>query len=660
MFLDIFISVFCYHRRLFTLMFTTVQYTYHTTKSIKDNFDMTRSNSDFTNETTLETIDNVSAYFQGRSSQHRTARSSGISSPPSRRGDERDNEVTSMLKNLAYKESPSPRSLLDLEKVKTHNTGELDSQHENYVADKEDNENTFGSSRRWLEERKKSSQLPRMMNEGSNTNLQYSEGVINPPPEIDRRRNDFLLKSLQQKGRHTRKYGSSPPKYIYNSTIGEQQNTCTEESKALSSLEGKVCGNNFPEHPFPRSQQQWSPSRSGLFPSSFDTVLSGYGSLDYSSEDQSLDTRSRVSNKDLVEENISRKPRHNAKGRQYRSKSFSSTDSPEQRLPLVPEIPSLRSEKNTPQHESQPLLGKPLPVLRPRVVEGSKSPCKKFPRKRDRQTLVASLIDEVRGYKQSTSCRDFAFAVLFYAQITVIIITGAQYGPQAFGYIGTGKDDVTIETGVVLFTYRNVIILTLGCGIISISISSLMLLLMTNTAIVQVALFMTMSLALMWSFIGMLFSPQTFVPVMGLVSFGVSVGYTFTVWDRIPFVTAQLNTALAAIKESSSLIALACVMQVIALIGIILYFITCIGIYDYFQVDNHQLSQRSKFSCYVGLAISFTWTFQVLLVRSIVLFHFVMYGFQILIVQLILFFFPACFESYNVWCCESLVVFNIR
>ena len=541
-----------------------------------------------------------------------TIANSGFASPM--RFDGHDNEIMSILQR------DSPRSLIehrDLEHGSEHSRAGSTSSHTGSNTSSNTSSNT-GQTR--LDQVKTNLEHDKKKATTSNRFLQDPITDIHPPPQIRRNRDDEILHALAvdldededvNKGQNEQQ-SHSPPKNIQCSHLQIKNDDEVEEHPSPAN----PSTNGFPDNPFPQSRQRWNPIKSGLFPSSYDTIGSGYGSLDYSSEDQSLDTHPRRLKRSLTDGKHAHKP-HNMihsirKGRHHKSRSLSTGDNPEH-LPLVPEVPLIRSEEYMDESGDQSFTGNNTTPQEPKLVEKRGSRRKNH----SRQIVIASLIDDVRGFKQPTSCRDFIFTLLFYAQAAFILFLGIAYGPQALGYVGTGND-ITIETGVVLFTYRNVIILTLGCGIISIAISSMLLLLMTTAAksVVQIALFVTMSLALMWTLIGLLFSPQTFVPVMGLVSFGVSVAYTFTVWDRIPFVTAQLNTALSAIRDVSSIIFLACAMQIIALIVIIFYLFTCIGIYDYFQVDNHLLSQNWKHSCFIGLGISFIWTFQVVSVRN--------------------------------------------
>ena len=524
----------------------------------------------------------------------------------SKEDDECDNEVASILENVRMRESP--RSLLELERKYPVQSHEEYHDHDSYIADGEDNNQatrrhfkTKKNRRRLSFDAKTKKALPIM-----SPHPTHSE-VLSPPPIVRKKRIDIFPTFVPNAENDEVNSATihSNTEYLHNNSAGQK---CPRGAMKDSELDNG--SPNYTSLSYESKCNSSTPGLPGLCPSSYDTIGSGYGSLDYSSgTDQSHDTLP-ASNRSLVTEDRVRKSSFQKGRKSNRSKPCPKGGNMTEQLPLVPEDISMRNEENSFPSEDQSLVGNGQSKMQ--YNNELRSP----KRKKQRQIVISHLLDEVRGCKQPASCHDKFFAILFYVQVMIIFILGMRYGPQAFGYNGIGTG-VTIEYGVVAFTYKNVIILTLGSGIVAIMISTLLLFFMTTAAksVIPLSLFIAMTLALIGSVLGIFFSPKTYVPIIGLVSFGVCVVFTFIVWDRIPFVTAQLNTALSALKEAYSIIFLACIMQMIALVGIVFYFFTCIGIYDYFQVDQTSWPREWKIACYIGLAISFNWTFKVLSVR---------------------------------------------
>ena len=240
---------------------------------------------------------------------------------------------------------------------------------------------------------------------------------------------------------------------------------------------------------------------------------------------------------------------------------------------------------------------------------------------RDRQQSVSDSVEDLKGKRQPMLCRDILFAVFYIAQLIAIICLGLRFGSDAFGRVSAENGvQMTEKMEGIHFTYKNVIIIALTSGLISIAISVLVLGAMTvfTKRLVPIALCLSMFLSLTWTMVGLIRSPQNFVPVTGLFALGLSIAYTFTVWDRIPFVSANLFTALTAIRSTFAILGIALVTQGLAFIWIVIYFFTGIGVYDYFQ-ENGSLDMKWRASIYMGLGLSFIWTIQTMTVSIIIM-----------------------------------------
>lgn len=500
----------------------------------------------------------------------------------SSKDDECENKVhvASLLLVNSENIGKSPRSLAELERANIQ-IDEDDQDNECYVADREDNES---ERRRHTPKRRKSPDKQR------NKDLEELDLVlpqndlqpILPPPLIKRKK---------------------PIDELFHQFDSEVSTTKAQHKR----LRLDSCPSNDDTDEFSISKPKLSPSTAGMYPSSYDTIgsgYSGYGSLDYSSgTDHSHDTV-QASN---------RRERNQAGKRSRRHKGipklYSNVNNVEQ-LPLVPEDQLIKCDEASCHSESSSSF---IEAMKQHDEEQQLTEENVAKRSSTRKALFIRTLGQVRGYKQPPYCNDIFFAILFWFQLIFILILAMVFGPKAFGDNLNTKNNTVVSSGVVVFTYQNFIILTVGCGIVAMVMSSVLLLFITTSAerVIPMTLFISMILALLWSLIGLYLSPQSFIPVMGLATFGISVAYTFIVWDRIGFVTSTLKTAIAALKDEYSMILLACMMQVLALIGIIFYTCTCIGIYNYFQIEQKLLPQGWKIACYVGLGVSFTWTFQV-------------------------------------------------
>jgi len=251
------------------------------------------------------------------------------------------------------------------------------------------------------------------------------------------------------------------------------------------------------------------------------------------------------------------------------------------------------------------------------------------------QRSVAERIGNLKPVEQPLSYRDIQFSLLFFAQLCIMIGLALNYGPEAIGPAVQPIPAVTTAatnaiTPIVrstpnalkqinvqlLFTCQHVIMLASWSGLISIVISTLALIFMTLFAekLVEIALCLAISLALAWSTIGtvVLSSHFKFVPITGLALLGLITAYAFVVWDRIPFASANLKTALTAIRSRPAVVAVAFALQVLALVWAILMMFTVVGIYNSFH--NHvTIDLKWRVACYVGLGISFYWHVQLLL-----------------------------------------------
>ena len=230
-----------------------------------------------------------------------------------------------------------------------------------------------------------------------------------------------------------------------------------------------------------------------------------------------------------------------------------------------------------------------------------------------RQRSAQLFMEEVKGIEQTPKCRDISFLLLFLFHLLGIVYLGNTYGYEALRYHDQDEDDESVT-----IIYRNVVYVACLSGIFAVTVSALTLLLMTAIArkIVQIGLFLTITLSFAWGTIGIGLSPKKVVPATGIIALALSVAYTFIVWDRIPFAAANLNAALSGIRANPGSVLLAFFFQFLALGWSIYYTLVVVGVYDAMAIGELNLGHRGKIAMYCALGVSYYWTFHVFLVRT--------------------------------------------
>jgi hypothetical protein len=92
----------------------------------------------------------------------------------------------------------------------------------------------------------------------------------------------------------------------------------------------------------------------------------------------------------------------------------------------------------------------------------------------------------------------------------------------------------------------------------------------------------------------------------------LTVGYMFVVWDRIPFASANLTTALTGVRDNLGLVCIAFECQFLALVCSIYYSFTFVGLHNVMYNGGLEMSDKLKFLVDVLLLVSYYWTYQVL------------------------------------------------
>jgi len=249
------------------------------------------------------------------------------------------------------------------------------------------------------------------------------------------------------------------------------------------------------------------------------------------------------------------------------------------------------------------------------------------PKTHMRQNSVNLYMKSHKGEVQPKSCKDIFYGVLFVIQLLVIVVVGLKYGPDALAdseeQLGPGEGvrdddayDEEHETRVVL-EYWNVIKMASTCGAFAMIVSALALAFMMamSRRLVYVALVLSIGVSFAWGTIGIGISPKSFVPISGIIALMLTVGYMFVVWDRIPFASANLTTALTGVRSNLGLVAVAFLFQFLALVCSVYYTVTFFGINDtlFKWVElSENVNNEIRIAVDIVLILSYYWTYQVL------------------------------------------------
>jgi hypothetical protein len=230
--------------------------------------------------------------------------------------------------------------------------------------------------------------------------------------------------------------------------------------------------------------------------------------------------------------------------------------------------------------------------------------------------------------KQPTQCRDPIFAVLFYANIAVIVGVAIAFGQNPFtqanaatveeaaGNFTQTNASTTVEEAAGNFTQTNattveqvagnftqtnttiaeetvgndatidldytpffyVTAIAGGVGVV-LSCIALQVLMCIPESLIKVALIG--QIALCGAVAAASFSlNQAAMGIVALIIMALTGCYTYCIWSRIPFATANLKTGTASIRANSGVIFLAYIVVAVAFAWTFLWTVSVIGVQD--------------------------------------------------------------------------------
>jgi len=221
-----------------------------------------------------------------------------------------------------------------------------------------------------------------------------------------------------------------------------------------------------------------------------------------------------------------------------------------------------------------------------------------------------------KSKKQPNGCRDPLFALLFVANLGVIIGICARFGSDPFSNNNNNDnyDDADITSDDMIgFLYAAV-----AGGGISIVLSALMVLLMVKFAkfLIKAAIFFNIALfglAVAFS----LYAGAIGGAILSFIFFAIMCCYARAVWSRIPFATANLVTATKAIKSNCGVTLIGYLVVIVAFGWSILWCSAVLGLQHNIytcetNADGTETCSNPNYGIIFGMALSFFFTQQVL------------------------------------------------
>ena len=108
-------------------------------------------------------------------------------------------------------------------------------------------------------------------------------------------------------------------------------------------------------------------------------------------------------------------------------------------------------------------------------------------------------------------------------------------------------------------------------------------------------------------------SGSIFGAIIGLIFFAVSICYARAVWPRIPFATANLVTAITAVKANWGVVIYAFVFTVLAGAWSLIWTIGFVGVFDRtYECDENNVCTDPNYGFLFLLFVSYFFAHQVL------------------------------------------------
>lgn len=221
-----------------------------------------------------------------------------------------------------------------------------------------------------------------------------------------------------------------------------------------------------------------------------------------------------------------------------------------------------------------------------------------------------------KGEKQPAAFKDVGFAIAFILHFVAILAVVFVYGIDALNEQSKVSDNTNQDSNV---DYSGAVKVVVAAGAVSLIFSALMLQVMIKFASILIKLSLLFSVAMAGVFVVISFMyGQLIGVVFGILFFAISVCYAYCVWNRIPFATANLVTALTAVKANFGITIAGYFFSIAGFGWTVLWSVALLGIYsvspdicDGVDANGDECGKKLNYGYFFLLLVSFYWTHQV-------------------------------------------------
>jgi hypothetical protein len=189
----------------------------------------------------------------------------------------------------------------------------------------------------------------------------------------------------------------------------------------------------------------------------------------------------------------------------------------------------------------------------------------------------------------------------------------------------TGDTVVVVHNAPFMIDYKNVLSLLLISGLYACIISylSFSFMLIVARSLIPIMLIFTILLLLCWGVFGLTVSSYggSMISIVGFSFFGLSLAYAMVSWNRIPFCSTNLYTAICAMRSSILILLVGVFSLFVALLWLFIWSIAVMGIFNvnnstdcaiWDQCDTHVVILNGRVLELGVLLISLYWTTMVI------------------------------------------------
>eukprot|EP00978_Attheya_sp_CCMP212_P026660 scaffold88174_cov57-Attheya_sp.AAC.7 len=218
--------------------------------------------------------------------------------------------------------------------------------------------------------------------------------------------------------------------------------------------------------------------------------------------------------------------------------------------------------------------------------------------------------DWQKGEKQGTKCNDPLFAILLYINVGAVAALAAVYGQEAF----PGEDEST-ASNIDYVGYMLVVFICAGAAFATSAIMFSVMMRIPETMLKFSLIFVVILSGLIM--IAGFLSGAIFSAIIGAVFFVLTLCYAKMAWRRIPFASANLVTAMTAVKSNLGVTLVAYFFVALAFGWSVVWTISIMGLWESETVcteDDNGLESCTapNYGVLFGMLLAYFFTHQVL------------------------------------------------